>query len=119
MDTRDTPATKASDTAEPKRVHSTICTLGIFKAFLTQEEIVLHIMACAAYYYEETEGNFASYVRGKGTKFKDLLTQVGKDIDCSEKILHIGRITSKEAMTPIQVITEKAGTEAEDYRRLI
>ena len=42
MDTRETPAVKAADTAAPQRTPGDICAFAISKTFLTQEIILAH-----------------------------------------------------------------------------
>ena len=45
---------KATDPAAPQRVPGDMCAFVIPKTFLTQEEIILAPMACAAYCYPKS-----------------------------------------------------------------
>ena len=46
MDTRETPATKATNAAAPQRVPRVLCALVVFTTFLTQDEILGHTGMC-------------------------------------------------------------------------
>ena len=53
MDTWETPATKATDTALPPRVPGEVCIFTTPKTFLTKEEIVLaHTGMCCLLFFE-------------------------------------------------------------------